>query len=279
MVIVCCAVGGTAVQAAAQTPETVSFPSRDEKTQLVGYLFRPEGAGPHPAVIMLHGRSGPYSSLAKGVFAAETLTMRHRMWGEFWSKHGYLTLLVDSFGPRGYPQGFPKHSYNNRPPEVNEQLVRPLDAYAALDFLRARRDVVPDRIGVQGWSNGGMTVLAALGPNPPGLANPTPITGFRAALALYPSCRFQAKQDDYGPYAPLLILVASADDEVSPAICRSFAARLQARGAGVELVTYEGALHSYDDPGKTKQSLEANRFATSDSLRRAEEFFARHLRK
>lgn len=263
---------------AAQIPETVHFMSRDGGTWLTGYLFGPQAAGPHPAIVMLHGRSGPYSSLRRGTYTAETLTLRHKMWGNFWAGRGYIALLVDSFGPRGYPEGFPRHSYNERPSEVGEQSVRPLDAYGALDYLRARSDVIAERIGVQGWSNGGMVVLAAMAGTAPGIANPTPATGFRAALALYPSCRAQRREGGYRPYAPLLILAASEDDEVSPRICQEFAVEARARGADIEFVVYEGAHHSYDDPGKRKQSHEPNRVALRDSLARAEAFFRDNLK-
>ncbi len=265
------------IASAAVPAEAGSFASRDGKTQLTGYLFRPDAPGPHPAVVMLHGRSGPYSSLAKGVYTTETLSKRHKMWGEFWSGRGYLALLVDSFSPRGYPRGFGRYSYSQRPPEVSEQYVRPLDAYGALDYLRARSDVLAGRIGVQGWSNGGMTVLAALAPHPPGLADPTPVSGFRAALAFYPGCRAQEKQDGYKPYVPLLMFVATEDEEVSPVTCLRFAAQVQAGGGSLEAVSYEGAQHAFDDPGSARQSREANRFATADSMRRAEAFFRRHL--
>ncbi len=262
---------------AAQVPETVQFMSRDGGTKLVGYLFKPQTSGPHPAIVMLHGRTGPYSSLKRGTYTAETLNMRHKMWGNFWAERGYLALHVDSFGPRGYPDGFSRHSYRDRPSEVGEQLVRPLDAYGALDYLRQRRDVIADRVGVQGWSNGGMAVLAAMAQDPPGMRNPTPLSGFRAALALYPSCSAQQRHRNYRPYAPLLILVAAEDDEVSPIVCRNFAVEARARGADVEFIIYDGAHHSYDDPGKRKQSHEPNRYATEDSKRRSVAFFARHL--
>jgi carboxymethylenebutenolidase len=264
--------------ALAALPETVAFPSRDGKTRLTGYLFKPAGAGPFPAIVMLHGRAGPYSSLKRGHHDAAALSQRHRLWGEFWAERGYLALHVDSFGPRGYPEGFPRHSYRDRPGEVGEQDVRPLDAYGALDYLRGRGDVIADRIGVHGWSNGGMAVLAAIGPSAPGVAAPTPASGFRAALAQYPGCRVQDTQADYAPYAPLLLMAAEDDDEVSPAVCRRFAERARARGAGVEFVLYAGAHHAYDDPGKAKQSHEPNRRALEDTRRRAEAFFARHLR-
>lgn len=283
-----------AATARAAVPETVKFPSRDGKTELVGYLWKPASssvAGPHPAIVMLHGRGGPYSSNKPGVMAADNLTMRHRMWGEFWAARGYVALHVDSFGPRGYAKGFPKHSYNTRPTAVNEQTVRPLDAYGALDYLRSRNDVIADRIGLQGWSNGGMTLLStmalAFANSAPRvalnmadrvrLAKPTPQSDFHAAMALYPSCRTQIKQSDYQLYAPLLITAASEDDEVSPTVCRDFADQQKKRGADVEFVIYDGAHHAYDDPGKTKQSHAPNKTAMEDSLRRAEIFFRGHL--
>jgi poly(3-hydroxybutyrate) depolymerase len=39
-------------------PATVYFASGDGTTQLVGYVFAPLNSGPHPAVVMLHGRAG-----------------------------------------------------------------------------------------------------------------------------------------------------------------------------------------------------------------------------
>jgi dienelactone hydrolase len=259
--------------------KTVHFPSEDHKTNLVGYLFEPVGPGPHAAVVLLHGRAGPYSSLAKGVYSAATLSKRHKEWGSFWRDRGYVALLVDSFGPRGYPEGFERGSYQDRPAEVSEQTVRPLDAYGALRFLRGRRDINGARIGVQGWSNGGMTVLATLSDRAPGIDRPTPESGFRAALAEYPGCGMDAVKGSYHSYAPLLMMIASADEEVSPTRCQSFAKRAIAAGSEIEVIVYPGAEHNFDDPGKKKQSNPANAQATADAMRRAEAFFQLHLLK
>ena len=267
----------TVTHALAAAPAMVTFESADGKTELTGYVYLPDGAPPHPAIVMLHGRSGLYSSLKRGTYTAETLSARHRMWGEWWAKQGYVALLVDSFGPRGHAGGFARHSYQDRPGEVSERFVRPLDAYGALTYLRGRRDVVSDRIGLHGWSNGGMTVLSAMASDPPGLANPNPVRGFRAALAQYPSCRTQSQDPAYKPYAPVLVLAASEDDEVSPQVCREFVQNMQVRKHPVELVVYEGAHHAYDDPGKNKQSHPPNRIALADTQARAAAFFARHL--
>src|SRR5205085_12518151 len=100
---------------------------------------KPQGAHPArtPAVVMMHGRAGPYSSAANGVYDASTLSKRHQEWGHIWAQQGYLAILVDGFGPRGYPQGFPRFSYDSRPETLNEVTVRPLDAYGALTYRRA----------------------------------------------------------------------------------------------------------------------------------------------
>jgi carboxymethylenebutenolidase len=263
----------------AADPQTVHFPSEERGVKLVAYLFSPAGGGTHPAVVMLHGRAGAYSALANGVYTAATLSKRHREWGEFWAERGYLALLVDSFKPRGYAAGFPKGSYEDRPSAVSEQTVRPLDAYGALRYLRGRGDVIADRIGVQGWSNGGMTVLVTMSEHSPGIDKPTPGTGFRAAIAEYPGCGMEAIQGRYVSYSPILLMIASADAEVSPQRCEEFARRARAAGSNLEPIVYAGADHDFDEPGKTKQSNPANRAALEDAMRRAEAFFDARLRK
>jgi carboxymethylenebutenolidase len=152
-----------------------------------------------------------------------------------------------------------------------------VDAYGALRDLRGRRDVIGGRIGVQGWSNGAMTVLATLSDQAPGIDNPNPSKGFRAALAEYPGCGMDAVKGEYRAYAPLLLMIAAEDEEVSPKICESFAKRAKAAGSPLQTVVYPGAHHNYDDPGAKKQSVPANRRATEETYRRAGEFFAKHL--
>src|SRR5664279_154693 len=263
----------------AATPRTVHFESADHKTNRVGYLWEPSGPGPHPAIVLLHGRAGPYSSLAKGEYSAETLSKRHKAYGEFWSGHNYIVLLVDSFGPRGYPAGFTKGSYDERPAEVSEQTVRPLDAYGALQYLRKQPNILKDRIGVQGWSNGGMTVLATMSDQAPGLPLPSGEPGFRAAIAEYPGCGMDAIKGAYHAYAPMLLMIAGDDEEVSPKRCEEFAKRAKADGNDLKVIVYPGASHNFDDPSKSKQSIPANQQATEDAMRQADAFFQAQLLK
>src|SRR5262249_16462880 len=205
--------GGASIAAVAERtviPEKVIFPSADQKTTLVGYVFRPPQAGSErlPAVVMMHGRAGAYSQLANGTYDGTTLSKRHKFWGETLAHEGYIAMLVDGFGPRGYPHGFRQQSYDQRPPELDETTVRPLDAYGALAYLRSRSDVDPNAIGLLGWSNGGSATLAAMSADTPGLTDPSPQTGFRGALAVYPACGLKGKFDDgYLPYAPLRVFI------------------------------------------------------------------------
>ena len=262
--------------------QRVSFPSADGTTMLVAYLFTPQGPHPArmPAVVMMHGRAGAYSEAADGEYDERTLSRRHQQWGHFWAEQGYLAVLVDGFGPRGYPHGFPKGSYQNRPEALNEVTVRPLDAYGALVWLRRRSDVIPDRIGLQGWSNGGSASLATMAqPSAPGVASPTPQTGFRGALVFYPACGLKGQfENGIVPYAPVRVLQGSADEEVSPVLCQELVNKSRAHGGDIEYVLYQGATHDFDDPGTDRRSVPANVAAATDAFPRAATFFATILK-
>lgn len=275
--------GAGAGEAETAGPQTVHFTSADGRTELVGYLVEPAGAreAPRPAVVLLHGRAGLYSStvnagcttVARGAVSAcggGTLSARHRQWAAYWAARGYAALLVDSFGPRGRAHGFGRgtHGQPEREP-VNERTVRPLDAEGALAWLAARPDVDAGRVMLMGWSNGGSTVLNTLHRQAEAGAAKAP--RFRAALAFYPGCGAAAllartlKID-----VPLQLLLAGDDDEVSPALCRDWAARAS---PAIGVQWYDGATHGFDDPGRARQALPANRRALADALERAGAFF------
>ncbi len=269
-------------QTNAATPERVTFLSADRTTTLVGYVFKPAIApGTRvPAVVMMHGRAGPYSSRANGVYDASTLSQRHKAWAREWTEAGYIAILVDGFGPRGYPTGFPRGSYDSRPESLNEVTVRPLDAYGALAYLRTRADVASDRIGLQGWSNGGSAALATMSRTAPGIGQPTPQTGFRAAVVFYPACglKGQFEAEPLHPYAPIRVFHGTADEEVSYRRCVNFVERSRAAGGDIEIKVYPGATHSFDSPARSRQRVDANATATDDSVSQALQFFARYVR-
>jgi carboxymethylenebutenolidase len=271
------AAGTYAASASDTLPERVTFASADGRTTLVGYVFKPElpRSARIPAVVMMHGRAGAYSSAANGRYDASTLSKRHQAWGRIWVQQGYLAVLVDGFGPRGYPQGFPRFSYDSRPEELNEVTVRPLDAYGALTYLRARGDVVADRVALQGWSNGGSATLATMSKKAPGISSPTPSTGFRGGLAFYPACGLKGQFDNgILPYAPVRVFQGSADEEVSPRRCAELVAKSRELGGDIQFRLYPGATHDFDDPTPAHQDNDANAMATEDATARAIEFLA-----
>ena len=265
----------------AETPERVTFLSADHKTTLVGYLYKPEAAPVTraPAVVMMHGRAGAYSSRANGVYDATTLSKRHQAWGRLWAEAGYVALMVDGFGPRGYPEGFPRFSYAVRPEEVNEVTVRPLDAYGALAYLRSRPDVAPERIGYLGWSNGGSAGLVTMSLDAPGIEHPNPRTGFAAALIFYPACGLKGEfdEDGYLPYAPVQVFHGTADAETSASRCAALVERSRKLGGDIVIALYRGATHGFDDPSRKRQRNPANATATEDAVAKARDFFALHL--
>jgi dienelactone hydrolase len=261
--------------------ERVSFPSADGHTTLIGYLFRPRKAeGPFPAIVMMHGRAGAYSSAANGVYDASTLSKRHRAWGELLADEGYFALMVDGFGPRGYPQGFGQHSYNERPSELNEVTIRPLDAYGAAAYIRTVPDVARKMLGLLGWSNGGSATLAAMSIDAPGITSPTPAAGFRVAAAFYPACGLKDKyqEEGYRPYAPVHVFHGLADEETSARRCEALVNRSKSLGGEIDISLYSGATHGFDDPSTKRQKVEANAAATEQAVPLALQFFAEHLK-
>ncbi len=257
-------------------PDTVSFPSADGSTEIVAYQFKPQTAGRHPAIVMLHGRGGPYSSnvnkdctlvsrASPSACDASGLSKRHMMWGQYWAERGYIALLPDSFGPRGKAHGFDRFTHDDPDrADVNEKTVRPLDAEGALGWLRKQGNVVPNRIFLQGWSNGGSTALNVL------QRQGAKTSGYRAALAFYPGCGPKALlAPDLATSAPVILLLGSDDEEVSPARCQELAQRSTAAGAKIDVVLYPGATHGFDDPGSQRQSVAGNRAALEDAMKRA----------
>lgn len=260
---------------AAAEPQTVYFRSGDGSTQLVGYVFMPKTSGPYPAVVMLHGRGGPYSTnnntgctlvASKTVSDcnASTLSKRHAMWGRYWADHGYLALLPDSFGPRGKAHGFGRFTHGDPDrADVNEKTVRPLDAEGALAYLRGRSDVIGGRVFLQGWSNGGSTALNVM-------IRQGSAAGFRGALVFYPGCGVKALlQQTVTLITPIAIFHGASDEQVSPAKCQGVSERSRAAGTAIDMTLYPGATHDFDEPSSRRQSVPANQAALADVLPKA----------
>ena len=221
--------------AVAGEPETISFETlHRDKTMLRGFLLKPDGDGPFPTIALFHGCSGPVTS--KGAIAA-----RERAWMKQFVQDGYVVLLVDSFNPRGFASICTR---SDRP--ITAEHDRPYDAYAALRWLREQPYVKADRIGMMGWSHGAMTALATISEGmikEIGWREP----GFTTTVAFYPGCLDLGKTA-YKATAPLLMQLGEKDDWTPPRYCHRLAERVKKDGGMVEVDTYAGAYHAFDNP-------------------------------
>jgi len=205
-------------------------------TQLDGWLLRPEGPGPFPAVLALHGCAGLYGSNGE-------LTPRHRDWAERWVSQGYAVLFADSFTPRGADEICSRDQRS-----IRTGYERNRDVYGALEYLESLPFIRADRIALVGWSNGAMTVLAAVAAQTQ--ARPAALPYLPAvAIAFYPGCKPSLERREWMPPAvPLHILIGERDDWTPASECIELAAQARSAGAPFDLIVYPGAFHDFDDP-------------------------------
>jgi len=212
--------------ASAREPEPITIASPlASKGPFTAQLLRPDGPGPFPAIVALHGCSGLLN--AKG-----EVRSREADWAQLLQAAGYVVLLADSFNARGFRQ-----ICTIKDREITEE-DRADDAAAAADWLGRQPFVDKARLGLLGWSHGAQTVLWTVRPG-----FMTSGTRFKTAVAFYPGCRQVARLPDWQPSTPLTILMGSADDWTQPGPCRELAQR-----TGARFIEYPGAYHGFDTP-------------------------------
>jgi dienelactone hydrolase len=215
--------------AAAPAPEWIEFPSattpptpfelkQEPGTPLRGLLVRPEGEGPFPAVVLLHGCDG--------------IQPFQEQWAADLADWGYVALLTDSHGPRG-GQG----TCATWSSEVDEQ---PFDAYGALAYLRGLSFVDPARIGAMGWDTGGHAVLQVV--DEKGVQQHFG-ERFAAGVTLYPTFTHVRRAG-----APLLILLGDEDDCVPVAQVERGLRDIDPGPFPIRLELLPGVGNGFDDP-------------------------------
>lgn len=234
----------------------LTIPGYTPRITLKTWLYRPPGPGPFPAVLVLHGCDGVNS--------------KYLEWGARLAAWGYIALVVDSLGPRGYSSicAAPTRSL---PFGVAD---RALDAAAAVRYLATRSDVRADRIGLVGFSGGGWTISY--------LAGSHLGTAFAAAVAWCEPARQLA--------FPLLILIGDQDDTTPPERCRLLESYTETKDR-LTAVYYRGATHAFDNPrhqdvyvpvvgagGVQARRLSYDISATNDAQRRTREWLDRYLK-
>jgi dienelactone hydrolase len=240
----------------------MSTTAAGEPLMLTAKLMKPQGDGPFPAVVMLHG--------CRRVFHKH-----YDAWAERLASWGYVALQVNSFGPRGESNICGGDRYRLVDPHTRTQ-----DAYDAKSYLAGLPFVHRNRIAVMGWGHGGWTILYAISETTviPKRGDP-----FWAAVAFYPWCTEALVGFD----APLLILIGELDDRIpmgelrNPALqCRL---RMPSGKAAHEVIlkVYPGVYHCFDWEGLKEDyfgHLQYDPEAAADATVYVKNFLAKHLR-
>jgi dienelactone hydrolase len=227
--------------------------------RIQGYLAKPDGAGPFPAVIGLHGCAGMHDTTKQRL--ADDLVVR-----------GYVLLLVDSYATRGIDHACTSTAFATF-------VMRRPDAYGALVFLGRQTFVDPRRVAVVGFSAGARVTLSMAEPNSFELFILPGDLRFRAAAAFYPPCERAMTR----PGIPTLIFIGAIDDWTPAADCSDKIARWGNDGPPVDLVVYPGVHHGFYyphlQPGTTMFDhwLEYNGDAADNAKHRLHQFLDRHL--
>ncbi len=257
----------------------LEFPSEPSDFSLSGApkmaLYKPEGNGPFPALVLVHQCAG----LSSG--ARQNVSML--AWAKEAVARAYVALLIDSLGPRRVAMV----CYG---PQGGVNLARGVrDVLQAAEHLRRFDFVDPKRIAVAGYSWGAMVALLAssrlwgeaLAPG----------ERFAAAVSFYPGC-FTIRPPFGAPYEivnadldrPVLVLMGEEDTETPAGECVAKLEAAKSGGAPAQWHVYPDATHCWDCTsldGFSKIDFRGNRVVyrydedvTRDSARRMFEFLA-----
>jgi dienelactone hydrolase len=259
-----------------QLPVTLTNVTPGTPQEITATLVRPAGEGPFPAVVQLHGCGG--------------LEAQSYRWARWFAQHGYVALVMDSFGPR-HVNGDCR-SGPDEPPVT----ARFDDAFGALRYLQSLPYIRGDRVAAVGWSQGGVYAMAVI--NGPSLERAKkrgvelPAPGFAAGIGIYPGGCLSLLNEQ--AIHPLLVLIGGADDWTPAATCARMVDAMRARGADATIVVYPGAYHYFDvegqkhevlaevendlKPGGHGATVAYQAEAAADAYRRVDAFLARYLR-
>ncbi|HYD51531.1 MAG TPA: dienelactone hydrolase family protein [Gemmatimonadaceae bacterium] len=213
------------------TGDTISFPSRP--FTLRGVVWRPGTAGPHPAVLLLHGSGGCFDGRPEDYQVGRWLAAR-----------GYVALLGCRRGQglsrgqgRSVLQQLEALALPRGSAEANARMTALLeteqvdDVRASLAALRAMSDVDTSRVAVMGLSFGGiLTLLSA-----------EKVEGLRAAVSFAPAAmnwrvnqalRERVLEAGRRARVPVLVVQAEGDFDMGPVV--DIPAAMRAAGRPVE---------------------------------------------
>ena len=223
----------------------VSYRSADG-TQIRGYLARPSGSGPHPAVLMIHEWWG--------------LNRDTTLLADALAREGFIVLAADAF--RGSVAETPQQAMAQLRSTPQEQIAADLDA--ALSFLMDHQAVDPRRVGSVGFCFGG-TQSMYLG---------TRAQGLSAVVTLYGSGPIQeaAALGNMAANDPVLGIFGEEDGSIPVAEVRGFEQALSSGGVENTITIYPNVGHAF-----VKSTTYNRGGATQEDWEQSVEFFREEL--
>ena len=226
-------------------PELIHYTTWDGR-EIPGFFFRPEGEGPFPVLIDVHG--GPESQRRLNYTPSGPIL-------QFFASLGMAVLTLNVRGSTGYGK-----SYSHLD-DKSLRLDAVRDVAAAVTWLRSRGDVIGDRIAIMGQSYGGFMTLASIAFHPQLWAAAVDVVGianFVSFLERTGPWRRKHRAAEYGDLvadremlerisplnhvdnitAPLLVIHGRNDPRVPLYEAEQIVDALRARGRAVELRVY-----------------------------------------
>jgi dienelactone hydrolase len=204
--------------------------SRAPGTTGLGFLSYPERASsetPVPAMVILPGSGG----IAPG---------REHDYAAWFNEHGIAAFVVEYYKPRGFDKS---SNYMIRTSAVTEfDLIA--DAYSAMKLLGSSPLIDATRIGVIGFSYGGMAARLAMDQRIRN-AIAADLPPFALHIDAYGPC-FQILQSPGLTGGPLLTLRGTKDASNDLAACEQRERELRELGSDVTAHVYEGVGHSWE---------------------------------
>lgn len=224
----------------------------------------PQGNGPFPAVVLMHGCGGWQPAVRYTMNA----------YAEFLAAKGFVVLDLDSFGPRYLGGGKVCEDVDR---QVDALDYRTHDAADALRYLQAQPFVDPANVFLMGQSNGGSVAInVAKGDGPHRNAGGN--GGYAGVVAYYPWCG-SFERRSVRLVAPLLVLAGAEDDWTPARECEG----VRSSGAKLQFVVYPQAAHSFDlemMPGYyLGKRVGKNQRAADDSRERMAAFFLEQVQR
>lgn len=246
-----------------QNPQWVSINAPDAKTILAAVAW-PEGPGPFPAVVLLHGTSG---------FKQEDVRLVQDL-----ARQGFIAAAVCWFaGNPGASTPPDRIDCPNGPVYKGVSAAAVADVAAAVEGVRRMQGVRPDRIGLWGQSRGATMALVVASRDASLAAVVATSAAYTQLGGSGPGCIGCIGAPELVPLplianlrVPVLMLHAVEDATVPVQQARRYETALREAGKTYEVHYYEGAMatHSfaYNPPS-----------LRTDALQRAITFFRRHL--